>query len=928
MRGADGELLGVISVDLPLSGRHPPQWQLAVLAAAAQAAGLSVEAAARAREERRLRDALEVLVEVSAGMQQSRSTGDILAAVCDGVQSALGFDRVCAQILDEATGMFRPLASAGWPDGDPALHVTLSAPDLSPLLEPASLRGGCCLLDREQALAVLPATPSHYRSRNSGTTARAWRGHWLLVPLLGQQQRLLGFLWADEPVDRLLPSEERLRTLRMFADQAARALESAAIVDALARRSDELSALHDTTLELVEQLDASEILHTIMERAGELVVKEGCYLFLAAAGDPSVLRMEVASGSLAERTGFTVTRGQGLAGTVWATGQPVAVEDYSRWQRRLRGPDGDRIGPAAAVPLWHHGSVTGVLGVVRGVGSPPFRSDDLVLLERFGRLASLALEKRRLYTQLASELAEHRETEDALRQSQELYRRVVENSSELICLLDGEFRFVYASPAFEAILGLDPATLPGSSLASLAHPDDSPRIASLIDAAPGAAEAFSGRLRHADGRWIEVEVVTSPIVGETGDAEMTLMTGRDVTEQRRVESERQALEDELRQAQRMEAVGRLAGGIAHDFNNILTGIIGYAELALDRLHNRVGGANDDLEEIRKAALRAGALTRQLLAFSRKQVFDLRVVDLNAVASETAGMLGPLLGERVALQLDLSRNVLPVRADASQMGQVLMNLVINARDAMPDGGVIRIATAVGSGGSRRRRRKGQPSTDVVSLVVADTGIGMDEETLSRAFEPFFTTKPIAEGTGLGLSTVHGIVHQLGGEIRVLSAPAQGTTFEILLPAVAGELDGGGDSSATETPGSGRVLLVEDEDLVRALARRALERAGYEVHVASSGEEALRLALSARQPFDALVTDVVMPRMNGPELARAISDHRGPLPVLFVSGYTADHLGELPREAAFLAKPFRPGELVERLRQLLDERPPAHGLRAAS
>jgi PAS domain S-box-containing protein len=926
MRGADGELLGVISVDLPLSGRHPPQWQLAVLAAAAQAAGLSVESAARAREERRLRHALELLAELSASMQESRTTREILSAVCDGIHAALGFERVSAQILEPASGTFVPLASAGWLAGDPALRLELTPAELAALLEAPPLRGGCCLLEPGRMKELAPGAARRHVPRRIGTTERAWRGHWLLVPLLGHDQRLLGFLWADDPVDSLLPSEDRLRILRMFADQAARALESAEHLAALARRSEELSALHDTTLSLVEQLDASEILQTIIDRACDVVSASQGFLHLLAEGRTDVLRMEVGLGPMAAHKGFEVPYGQGLAGRVWATGRPLAVADYSRWQGRLHLASDEATGPMAAVPLWHLGEITGVLGVMRGRSGTPFDEDDIGLLERFGRLASLALEKRRLYAELAAELAERRETEDALRQSRELYRRVVENSSELISLVDRNGRFVYASPAFATVLAVDPEALVGTSAAAFAHPDDVEPLQRLGLWRQGTPRSFSVRARRTDGRWLHIEVTTSPILGEDGEVEMTVVTGRDVTEQRRIESERQMLEEELRQAQRMEAIGRLAGGIAHDFNNILTGIIGYAELALDRLRSRQGGASDDIEEIRKAALRAGALTRQLLAFSRKQVLDLRVVDLNAVVSDTVGMLGPLLGERVTLDLRLSDDVLPVRADASQMGQVLMNLVINARDAMPEGGVIGITTGIVRVGPRRRRRT-SPQPGPVRLVVTDTGIGMDEETLSRAFEPFFTTKPIAEGTGLGLSTVHGIVHQLEGEIRVQSAPGKGTTFEILLPTAEKTLDGAGERFGGESSGSGRVLLVEDEELVRALARRSLERAGYRVRIASSAEEALELVRANHNAYDALVTDVVMPGMSGPELARALDDSGRPLPVLFVSGYTADHLGELPRDAAFLAKPFRPGELVEKLRTLLDERSAARARGAA-
>jgi two-component system cell cycle sensor histidine kinase/response regulator CckA len=528
-----------------------------------------------------------------------------------------------------------------------------------------------------------------------------------------------------------------------------------------------------------------------------------------------------------------------------------------------------------------------------------FGDEALKLLERFGRLAELALEKGRLYEELG--------------RSRELYRRVVESSNELISLTDPDGRLLYASPAFEAILGRDPRSLLGIAGVELIHPDDLELLNETRE--PGATHVF--RALHSDGTWVQLEAVTSEIRGEDGELEMVLATARDVTEQRRAEAERAALEEELRQAQKMEAVGRLAGGIAHDFNNLLTAITGYSEVALDRLA-RGGVPRDEIGSIREAGLRAASLTRQLLAFSRKQMLDLHVLDLGEVVTDTAKMLGRVLGENVEIELDLDPELGRTRADASQIAQVLLNLAINGRDAMPEGGTLTIATG--------NAEPGDPLFDAhptlpvgryVRLTVEDTGAGMDEETLPRIFEPFFTTKGVGEGTGLGLSTVHGIVHQLDGQLWVESEPGCGARFEILLPRCAYEPVGEMRDAHERAPGgSERVLLVEDEDVVRRLMETTLSEAGYEVLSAGCAEDALDLLSRDPRPIQALVTDVVMPGMSGPDLARAVQRRDERVRILFTSGYAADKLSSLPSDAAFLAKPFSVPSLAEQLRSLLD------------
>jgi signal transduction histidine kinase len=376
-----------------------------------------------------------------------------------------------------------------------------------------------------------------------------------------------------------------------------------------------------------------------------------------------------------------------------------------------------------------------------------------------------------------------------------------------------------------------------------------------------------------------------------------------LVEWKRAEEGRRHSEEQLRQSQKMEAVGQLAGGVAHDFNNLLLAIHGYSELALSQLNGADPAARRYIEEIRSAGERAAALTRQLLAFSRKQVLETRIVDLNGIVTGIESMLRRLLGEELELVVQLAPALADVTVDPSQMEQILMNLTVNARDAMPDGGRVTIET----------RNEG----DQVALVVSDTGVGMDAETVAHVFEPFFTTKEPGKGTGLGLSTVYGIVEQSGGHITVDSEPRRGTTFTILLPAAEAVQQGPDEAEAEDVaPGNERVLLVEDDPVVRELVRKALRENGYAVIEAGCPHEAIELAAIGGQ-FDLLLTDVVMPEMNGRQLAAAVASSQPEMRVLYTSGYTTDSVVQRGVDSgAFLQKPYRMADLARKVREVLD------------
>jgi len=388
------------------------------------------------------------------------------------------------------------------------------------------------------------------------------------------------------------------------------------------------------------------------------------------------------------------------------------------------------------------------------------------------------------------------------------------------------------------------------------------------------------------------------------------------------ETRRRALEDQLQQAQKMEAVGRLAGGVAHDFNNLLTAISGYGELLLDA----TGPADPrraDVEEILRAAERAADLTRQLLAFSRRQVLQAKVIDLNAAVVEAQSLLARVIGEDVAVRTTLAPGLPPVRVDPVQVTQVLLNLALNARDAMPGGGTLSIET--GAAVLDEAYARGHPEVSPgphVMLAVTDTGCGMDADTLSHAFEPFFTTKPVGQGTGLGLATVFGIVAQSGGTVWVYSEPGLGTTFKVYLPAVGVPVTTAPSRQITAAPRRAEaetILLAEDDAGVRALVERQLSRAGYRVLAADGPEAAEAAARSCPGPIHLLVSDVVMPGRSGPGLAESVRSARPEMRVLFMSGYPRDsigHGGSIDEGVAFITKPFAGDALLRAVRDVLD------------
>jgi two-component system cell cycle sensor histidine kinase/response regulator CckA len=520
------------------------------------------------------------------------------------------------------------------------------------------------------------------------------------------------------------------------------------------------------------------------------------------------------------------------------------------------------------------------------------------------------------FVAVKEDITERKLAQEALAAKESHFRSLIENAQDVITIIDAGGTIRFQSPAAERILGRPPGEFVGRNILEFLHPDDAPGVQETLRRgieSPEAPRKSTFRFRHANGSWRSLEAVGKLLPGE-GIPEV-VVNSRDVTESR-------ALEEQLRQAQKMEAIGRLAGGIAHDFNNLLTVITGYTALAAARL-NPDGPPQPELVEIEKAAQRATDLTRQLLAFSRKQVLQPRVVNLNRLVGDTERMLRRVIGEEIELVTSLAEPLGSVKADMGQIVQVLLNLAVNARDAMPKGGKLAIETSeIDLDPSYTAFHFDVPAGRYVRLAVSDTGTGMDAKTLSHAFEPFFTTKEAGKGTGLGLSTVYGIVKQSGGHVSVYSEPAMGTTFKIYLPLVneAPEGRAASPSSALQAGGTETILIVEDEEAVRRLICRSLDARGFKTLPADGGSAALLVCEQYDGEIHLMLTDVVMPQMRGTELARRAAPLRPGMKVLFMSGYTDDAIvqsGVLDPGTSFLQKPFTPRSLAAKVREVLDE-----------
>ncbi len=556
---------------------------------------------------------------------------------------------------------------------------------------------------------------------------------------------------------------------------------------------------------------------------------------------------------------------------------------------------------------------------------------NLLLHARFEEASQRRQEVEDQNRQLEKEIRERQLAEEAVREGERFLANIFNSIQDGIIILDTDFNIIRVNPAMERWYA-HALPLVGQKCYEAYHKRSEPCQVcpnrQTLESGEVASEVIPKIGAHGEvAGWLEV--YSFPLVDTaTGKMKGVIDFIRDITEQKQAEEALRQSEEQLRQAQKMEAVGRLAGGVAHDFNNILTGITGYSELLLMDFKDHDSRPHD-VEEIKNAAERAASLTRQLLAFSRKQMLQMQPLDLNVVVANMDRMLKRIIGEDIELATIPAPGLATVKADPGQMEQVILNLAVNARDAMPQGGKLTVETAnLNLDADYTQQHLEVKAGPYVMLAISDTGVGLDKETQSRIFEPFFTTKEQGQGTGLGLATVYGIIKQSGGHIYIYSEPGQGTTFKIYLPRLEDAVASAPVDQATTAPVGGpeTILLVEDEDMVRQVARRILERNGYTVKEAGLGAEALLLSGQNSGPIHLLLTDVVMAGMSGRELADRLSLQRPEMKVLYMSGHTENaivHHGVLDQGIAFIQKPFRHDILVQKVREVLDRPPPGPG-----
>jgi two-component system, cell cycle sensor histidine kinase and response regulator CckA len=721
---------------------------------------------------------------------------------------------------------------------------------------------------------------------------------------------------------RTVEREHDQALMRERKDHDERALSEASLRSVNRR----LQMIRHCDQALIRAPDELSLLHTICKIAVEIGGYALAWVGFAEHDAEKSVRAVAIAGDSSYLDDITVTwsetpAGHGPIGTAIRNRAPSAfqnIEENPNFQLWRDAALKRGYASVCALPLITNDQVLGAIGIYSGA-SDAFDSEEVRLLSELATDLAFGISVLRAHQ-------EHLRAEAALAASEERFKRLLQNSNDIIATLDEDFNYSSVGGPVENLLGWNPQELVGTSCTSSIHPED---IASaevnFFQAlkTPGAVRQLEYRVRHKQGRWIYLEAVGTNCLNDEVVRGIVLNI-RDISARKSGEIERQHLQNQLQQAMKMEAVGRLAGGIAHDFNNLLTiihGNVELAKLALDQGNTVL----QNLDEVMRATQSAASLTRQLLSFSRRQIIEPRSVDLNQLVANLQKMLVRLIGEDIALQTQLEQGLEPVLIDPGQFEQVLVNLVVNARDAMPKGGRLAIETAsvILTPEVCERHPDLRPGP-FVRLTVTDSGLGMSEEVRLRLFEPFFTTKPKGKGTGLGLATIFGAVNQAGGAIEVESELDAGSTFRIYLPRSAEPVEQAASASPMKSIPTGHetVLLVEDDTTVRELASRMLLRLGYRTLVAMNGAEARALADGHEGVIDLLMTDIVMPDVNGKELAADILTRRPHLRVLYVSGYTEHtafqtNTGNKP--AHFISKPFSMQALARKIREVLGSKP---------
>jgi PAS domain S-box-containing protein len=760
---------------------------------------------------------------------------------------------------------------------------------------------------------------AHYLDREAAALAKACGVEVTiykpLEPALVLQavEDALGTAASDKPPE---PASFDQSHLQLLTDKLSEKTEH------LRRTNERLAALVQLGYEIAGEHDTIYLLENFC-RAARTIVGAKYAAVAVLDEDGATLRHFLTSGmepAVAAEIGL-IPAGRGLLGYNLRHGGSLRVRDISQHPMSEGLPPNHPkmtsfLGAAISSSSGNYGS----LYLTDKIGFDEFSEDDERLVAMLAAQVGIAYENAKRFEEiqqraldLEKSVRERQQAEEALREANQTLESLVQTSPLAIVAIDLDGKVKSWNSAAERIFGWTESEVSGQPYAMVT--DHKPEeVESFIKSAlkGETIPALETKRKRKDGSSIDVSISSAALRDGQGKVNGVMAVIADI-------AGRKHLEEQFLQSQKMEAVGRLAGGIAHDFNNLLTAIIGYSQMALLRLPSE-DPLRKDIQEIETAGQRAASLTSQLLAFSRRQVIQPKVLDLNTVVADLSKMLQRVIGEDIELDSCLDSEIGFVKADRGQIEQIIMNLAVNARDAMPGGGKLTIETStVGLDEDYVSEHIDVRPGPHIMLAMTDTGTGMDKETESRIFEPFFTTKEQGKGTGLGLSTVYGIVKQGSGHIGVHSKPGRGTTFKLYFPQVD-EDEGRPVEDPTEMPvkGTETVLLVEDELQVRKFAALVLRETGYKVLEASGGEEALISAQQHEGRIHMLLTDVVMPGMSGKELSERLKQHRPNIKVIFASGYTDDailHHGVLGPEMEFIQKPFTPSSLMQKVRQVL-------------
>jgi PAS domain S-box-containing protein len=805
---------------------------------------------------------------LTAALAAARTPNDVAAAVAEHALRAIGAALGTVGLLVEEGRQLEVVAAVGYGEELAPWRRFPNAGAL-PAVEAVASGAPVFVERRAELLARYPALAEVAAASGFCSTA--------VIPLLSGARggRALGYLAFDFRRDRDFPAEDR-RFLATLGELCAQAMDRALSYVAEREARAEAQAERERLALVLDRLPV-----------GVLVVRgDGAVVQHNRALEATIRHPVYAAESIGDYGAF---------GGVHADGRPFAPEEYPVARALLRGEVIER-----ELMRYRRGDGSEALLSISAApvpapdGGPPYVVAGLL------------------------DVTPLHEAERALRESEARFRHMTERLPLGVFQSDAEGRVTYCNPRLCELLGADEAELLRDGWLDRVHPEDVARLVAeraAFRASGAAAGHFDYRVWHGGSGEVRHLVMDLATVRDArGAVESSVGVVEDVTEQR-------ALEAQFRQAQKMEAVGRLAGGVAHDFNNLLTVILAMADLLLADLPG-ADPRHGDVAEIRDAGQRAAELTRQLLAFSRRQLIQPRAFDLNALARRAEKLLRRLIGEDVALALALDDALPLAYGDPGQVEQALVNLAVNARDAMPEGGTLTIATERVTLDARdAAAHPDAPAGEFATLVVRDTGTGMDAETQARVFEPFFTTKEPGQGTGLGLSMVYGVAAQMGGHVTVESAPGLGSTFRLFIPVAASPAaDAPAAAAPRAEPGGETVLVVEDDAALRRTVHRMLEEAGYAVLAASGAEEAVAIAGAHAGPIDLLLTDVVMPGQGGRACADAVAAARPGIVVAFMSGYTADVvLRQRLREGEpFLEKPFTIAQLTRFVRHALDQR----------